>query len=226
MCECDLTKSINVETYKKIIHIIYEEHNNYTKQWIQKQINPYNLGKVCMCDICNVKNGVIISADFIKHIDSYKSELMSLYFDILGRIEKECNINIKGRIKNDDSIMLKIGKKAKQEDGKFPINKCLNDLLGFRIIDSEYGTNIAPLKVYLDDIIKNKKARIRQMKRNNGAYSAYHVYFRGENNYFFPVELQIWDKKDEKSNLASHVIYKKEYTSWPQDYKNTFERSD
>ena len=28
---------INLETYKSIINIIYEEHNNSTKTWLDKQ---------------------------------------------------------------------------------------------------------------------------------------------------------------------------------------------
>lgn len=226
MNECNLDSSISMEIYEKIIHIIYEEHNNITKEWLEQQQTSYNLGKTYMCNICNVHSKSIIVPEFQQYMYSYRNTLFSLYFKILERIQIECGINIEGRIKNEDSIINKIAKKSQELEGKIPVNKCLNDLIGFRIIDAKYDTNIVKLVNYLDDIVGSGKARIRHLKRINGQYNGYHIYFRGMDNKFFPAELQIWDINNEKNNRDSHAIYKKEYTKWVKEYNEYFERSE
>ena len=42
---------INLETYKSIINIIYEEHNNSTKTWLDKQEKTYNLANKNIIDV-------------------------------------------------------------------------------------------------------------------------------------------------------------------------------
>ncbi|MFD3158024.1 hypothetical protein ACFIJ5_14305 [Haloimpatiens sp. FM7330] len=224
---CDSVNNMNIETYEKIVHIIYEEHNKHVKKWINKQTKSYNLKKTCICDVCfNPDNKKSINEEFKKYMDEYIYTLDSLYSNILERIYKECNIFISGRIKNQDSIILKMYKKSNQDSGKFPIVKCLNDLLGFRIIDSQYSGNIENLIECLDKI-KVNGFRIKHLDRINGKYKAHHIYFQGIDNKSFPVELQVWDLKNEKVNLKSHEAYKKEYTMWPYDYKNNlFERGE
>lgn len=222
-----MANKMNLALYEKVINIIYDEHIKATRQWLEdkvnQEINIYNLRKSCICDICNVKG--IILPEFKNYIASYKKDtLISLDFEILVRIHKKCNIFINGRVKNEDSIINKINKKFKQDSGKFSINKCLNDLIGFRIIDSDYDNNIYSLIGYLDKI--KDKCRIRHMKRVNGQYEGYHIYFKGIDNCYFPAELQVWSAKHETINLESHKIYKKEYVDWPQKYKNYFEGSE
>lgn len=226
-CECNSDDNLNLATYERIIHILYEEHNKHTKEWLETQPKTYNLGKTCICDICSSdKNGKIITENFKEYIYSYINSLMSLYFKILERIDNECNISIRGRIKSEESIILKIYNKNNQDTGKFPIEKCLNDLLGFRIIDPKYDENIDSLLMYFDGLAKESKMRIRHLNRLNGEYIAYHVYFRGADNKYFPIELQIWDAKNEAINLGSHESYKKEYTNWPKEYKELLERGE
>ena len=48
------------------------------------------------------------------------------------------------------------------------------------------------------------------------SYIATHIYFENGNT-FFPWELQIWTKKDEKNNFSSHKAYKQDYTRWEMD---------
>lgn len=224
-----MSNKMDLMLYDKVINAIYDEHTEATKQWLEyKKVydkqNMYNLGKVCICDICNVENGILLP-EFKKYIDSYKQNIfVSLGLEILVKIKKTYGVSITGRVKNEDSIINKINEKSKQKLGKFPVNKCLNDLVGFRIIDSEYNNNINNLIAYLNNT--KRTIRIRHMSRINGLYKAYHIYFKGENNFYFPAELQIWDKADEHTNLVSHKIYKREYTSWPQKYTKYFEGSE
>ena len=212
---------INLETYKSIINIIYEEHNNSTKTWLDKQEKTYNLANKNIIDVYTLnKNEEYIELEFKEYMSSYMKTLDELYMKIMLRINEECNLIIRGRVKSTESINLKMSKKAKQDSGKFSINRCLNDLLGLRIIDSNYNKNIVILEEYLNELKDNQNIRIRNLNRENKGYRAYHIYFRGLDNRYFPVELQIWNKHNEDTNLKSHEMYKKEYTSWSHDYKN------
>lgn len=216
-----MTHEINLETYKSIINIIHEEHNNSTKTWLEKQEKTYNLANKNISDVYTLnKNEEYIEPEFKAYMSSYIKILDELYMKIMLRINEECNLIIRGRVKSTESINLKMSKKAKQDNGKFSINRCLNDLLGLRIIDSNYNKNIDILESYLDELKDNQKIRIRHLNRENKEYRAYHIYFRGLDNKYFPVELQIWDKDNEQTNLVSHEMYKKEYTTWSDDYKN------
>jgi ppGpp synthetase/RelA/SpoT-type nucleotidyltranferase len=212
---------INLETYKTIINIIYEEHNKHTKNWIENQVATYNLANKNICDIyTSNENEEYINQDFKRYMSSYLKTLGELYLKIMIRINEECNIVIRGRVKSPESINLKMSKKSKDDNGKFPIYRCLNDLLGIRIIDSNYNKNIELVEIYLNELRDQGKFRIRHLIRENKDYRAYHIYFRGLDNKYFPIELQIWNIENEQSNLTSHEIYKKEYTSWTDDYKN------
>jgi hypothetical protein len=49
-------------------------------------------------------------------------------------------------------------------------------------------------------------------------YIATHVYFK-KDNFSFPWELQIWNKKDEEENILSHKMYKQHYIKWENNNK-------
>lgn len=218
----ELKNSYTFENYKSIIHILYEEHVQYTKNWLEntdKEI--YNLKKTQVKHICSENPEEIdgfIDEKFLSYLDDYRLGLGFLNLKILLRVKKETNLIIEGRTKSDDAILLKLHRKRFEDGGAFPLNKYLNDLLGFRIIDDNYENNIKLLKGYLDELKKQNKRFVHKF-RKNGEYIGYHVYFMGINNYYFPMELQIWDSKNERKNFESHEIYKKDYTYWPKIYK-------
>lgn len=209
--------------YKKIFDIIYSEHSRHTEQWLEDLGSiHYNLKRtqvrhICSSDPDNIEN--FIDDEFLTYLYNYKISLGELYVKVLTRIEAEVNVPIGGRIKNDDSILLKLHRKRFQDDGKFSLNKYLNDLLGFRIIDSNYDENIKWIPKYLDDL-KGQKRRFMHKNREIGKdYKGYHIYFMGMGSSCFPVELQVWSKEHEETNLDSHEMYKKDYTYWPKIYK-------
>lgn len=129
------------------------------------------------------------------------------------------------RVKQHESIINKIKyyQVGKDEQGKISLNKCLNDLLGFRIcIDGfQHGCD------YFDQICGKLKDRyrIKSMDASKGSYKATHIYFYGESNTNFPWELQIWHPNDFESNDESHTHHKQEYVDWASDYKNSFEEN-
>lgn len=216
-------KNYNSNDYKVVLDIIYDSHIKHTGKWLANLgKTQYNLKKTQVRHICssnpnNIEN--FINEDFLYYIDIYKVSLSSLYLEIMNRLKSELGFTIGGRIKNDDSILLKLHRKRFEDDGKFPLNKYLNDLLGFRIIDSNFEQNRDEVEQYIEKL-KEHKWRLRHNYREIGkSYKGYHVYFMGAGSNYFPVELQIWDKKYERMNLESHEAYKKSYTYWPQIYK-------
>ena len=54
---------------------------------------------------------------------------------------------------------------------------------------------------------------------SNKEYVASHLYIK-PSNQLFPWELQIWKKEAERNNLESHKLYKQDYTSWENEYKD------
>lgn len=118
------------------------------------------------------------------------------------------------RIKNENSLQDKIDRYNEQERhnfGRESINKCLNDILGIRIIvngDIDYEW----LKLYLVKKYNNIRCTISNPPGSN--YIAVHVYFGKGDNTNIRWELQIWDETHAKSNEESHRNYKQNYKVW------------
>ena len=124
---------------------------------------------------------------------------------------------IRTRVKDLNSIQYKIDSyKKRYENGEVPLNKCLNDLFGIRIVLSE---NIECEKI--KNMIMVKFPQIKFLERNleDKNYHALHLYFGKKDNYNFQWELQIWDVKHKEQNYLSHHIYKQEYAKWEQENK-------
>ena len=125
---------------------------------------------------------------------------------------------IRYRVKQSESIREKIiyylG--PEHEGGKVSINKSLNDLLGFRIF-------VENLEIIYTNLCKDNEVKNiinRMYMRNKGGYVGLHIYFKNNNNKFFPWELQIWCVDNIKSNEQSHKEHKQKrhYISIPQNY--------
>lgn len=218
-----MKKTYSFREYKLVLDILYEEHSKHTGKWLANNgRSNFNLKKTQVRHVCSSNPDNIdgfINEDFLKYIDDYKFSLGSLYAKILLRLEDEAGLTIGGRIKNDDSILLKLHRKRFEDGGKFALNKYLNDLLGFRLIDSDFDKNITDFSHHIDSLKEQKMRFVHRYREIGDNYKGYHVYFMGVGAMYFPMELQIWDEKQEKVNLASHETYKKDYTYWPQIYK-------
>lgn len=197
--------------YEEIFDIIIEEYTEYCTNWFTKREDPLNLKKIQICNIYSFESQ--LDYKFDEYIHEFKRGLAILYIRIRARIETQLNISSKvtfiGRVKTEDSLFSKIHRKFHEQDGHFPVNSCINDLLGFRIIDPFFNENISEIK-YILEKYKEKGFKVRNLDRINKGYIAYHIYFRLDNTTF-PIEVQIWDKTNEKSNLELHEIYKKGY---------------
>lgn len=120
--------------------------------------------------------------------------------------------NVRTRIKTTNSIQSKIETYAqcKDEAGHVPIKKCLNDICGARIeIDDKYS--FEEIIDYIKSHFSNSAIRVMDASKNG--YRAIHIYFRN-GNFFFPIELQIWYKKDHDANNIAHAEFKQTYVRW------------
>lgn len=201
------------EDLEKLIVAIQRNYDRICDSWKE------NIG-----DSINLKKKLVIHAreesEILNIIVRYRSlindEIVGIMFD-LDTIQF-VNSSITSRVKAQNSIEFKLENYiVNHEDGLIPLKKCLNDLLGVRIvIDDEFTQQ--EVKQYMDKHFPDYKC----IDSSKIDYNATHVYFERGNN-FFPWELQIWKKKDEKNNYISHKEYKQEYTKWEKENKGGVE---
>lgn len=148
------------------------------------------------------------------HVFNYRKFINDNISDILKNIDPSMYSNvINSRVKALNSIQYKIQNyETNHENGKIPLKKCLNDILGFRIIISN-DLDFGKTKKTIEACFPGIKCIISE----RGKYKAIHVYFGNNNNMNFQWELQVWDKIHEKSNLESHAKYKQDYTKWEHE---------
>lgn len=195
----------------RMITYICEQHQKQNEQW--KNSTDYmgiNFKRNLVSHIVenpNIMNNIVKYLSFLSEV-SPEIELDSTAFKISTP---------KMRVKNINSIETKINRyyTSPELNGKSPINKCLNDLLGFRIIiNCDFTHND------IENWINNKynalsTVSLKCTDSSKCGYIATHIYFhkKGDNS-IFPWELQIWKKSDEINNINQHKIYKQEYTVW------------
>ncbi|WP_414055177.1 hypothetical protein [Macrococcus equi] len=208
----------DIKFIKKIISILNQKQNEYTKEFLLKKEEHFHLRK---CQINQVVSGnkdeVSMDYKFHEYIDDYCE---GLHFESL-KIEGEVLDNrFDSRVKQPQSRLSKLltYRFEKKEEGSLSINKCLNDLYGCRIT-MEFD-DIEKLFLILKEEFKDYK-RIKLIISKKYGYEAIHIYTKGENNYFFPWELQIWSTNKEDGNRKSHAIHKQDYLQWTSDLNKT-----
>lgn len=154
--------------------------------------------------------------DFQKLIDLYKVELTQFAAELVDFSTEYSGVRY--RVKQSESIGEKIRYYLgdQHENGKVPIIKSLNDLLGFRIFVQDVDfvhdelKNDTNIKVHID----------RMYMRKKDGYIGLHIYFKNHNNKFFPWELQIWNVRHAELNENLHKEHKqkRKYTSLAKDY--------
>ena len=148
----------------------------------------------------------------------YRSFLLSTNLDsTIGEYERE-EFEIKCRIKVTDSIQSKIERYLNMEhQGRVPVNKCINDIFGIRVIAN---STISHEEICRHVFDTHGLKCIDSSKTNpeNGKliYIATHIYFKN-GNMDFPWELQIWFTENAEKNYASHEQHKQRYTKWSND---------
>lgn len=127
---------------------------------------------------------------------------------------------IESRTKSFNSVIDKIERYKNSErhkNGKTPLNKCLNDLFGIRMI-LDMPISFSVLNEFLTGSIcdiNGIKFYVRDASNSLG-YKATHIIFK-YNNFCFPWELQIWNPENVNKNRKLHKKYKQGYTSWENE---------
>lgn len=200
---------------KRMIIDIFEKMKEYADIFEEKNENRINFKKKRVEDFVDYDS---------MHIKTELTDSIHLFIDIvlLNELvfmeEDDTNLDFRKREKNKRSFYDKLFKYKERKDkqgnkGKYPINKCLNDLLGYRLIiknDITLVTIYEKLKEFIDKTFSNKVSIYNASKLD---YKGLHIYFK-PSNFCFPCELQIWIKKDEKDNVKSHENYKQGYLYW------------
>lgn len=241
-------KTVNLETLKlqdlqkvkpychygdiqKLITEIHELHNSFSASWIEKakklELELLNFNKKQVRHISSVveeRGAFLVDNMFYRLIKSYMNELE--IFTVTSDLEFDyTELDLRTRIKQNESVVnkLKYYRIGKEGKGAFNLNKCLNDLFGIRIIVEDFDHNCKHFKDLCDGLNVEYNNKVRMMNSSKNGYYATHIYFYGEQNNYFPWELQVWNKNDMSSNVTSHASHKQEYTAWAGIYKNSEE---
>lgn len=171
------------------IDFLQKAYNDFYAQYIKLSDEKMNFGLLRVRD---VKNGNLLEKITTNYLNTLN--LIRYYFDTSHLFDAY-------RIKNNASIQQKINMYL----DSIVINKCLNDLLGCRIIlDNHLELN--EIFIFLEQKYRNNNC-IKVLHRENPNkhnYRAVHVYIK-KDNYCLPWELQIWLEKDKIINENEHL---------------------
>lgn len=208
----------NNENLFKVINEIDNVHKQFSNDFINsieiKKEFIYNLRKKSIRNICEET----LDFNFYAYMNNYCDLLNDLSFNPLYESILSNELEVSSRIKEPASIFSKIMhyRKEKLEKGNVFINKCLNDLFGFRIKVPNF-IHSEETVAFLENNIETSSIKVHNSCK--GSYNATHLYFKNGNNKFFPWELQIWNPNDSEENIKSHQLHKQGYAKWPEIYK-------
>lgn len=203
---------------KDFIKFIQEIYSDVTDTWLAESPDKFNLKKTLVSDIQEdtpIYKHILHYHEYLSGFSAYFASRMSFRIGI-------CQTAV--RVKARNSIYYKIrGYKTERHGyGKVPINKCLNDLFGARIILP--GTFLSEqIQAFVSETFQEEGYRCYDSSKME--YRATHLYFR-DGNFTFPWELQIWNACDAAANLASHKKYKQEYITWEKEDEKGGTHSD
>lgn len=197
-----------LEDLEKVILFIQNNYNEINNKWQKNdRYKPLNMKRTKVFDVYK-------SEDLLSYVFSYRNFVGNKSMEFMQKLKfLDIDSSISSRIKALNSIQFKVESYTKyHEEGKIPLKKCLNDLLGIRMIfveDIDYDC--------INQFLKEKFPKLKCIDSQKGNYNAVHIYFGNEDNKNFQWELQLWDKKHEKNNYKSHSIYKQDYVKWEKN---------
>ncbi|KAE9534200.1 GTP pyrophosphokinase [Ursidibacter arcticus] len=143
-----------------------------------------------------------------EHILAYRLNLHESINDYLFRANLY-DVPYFYRVKASESILDKI-ERFKQRSEGYPVNSILNDIFGARIIVS--SEDIEKIMELIDSW-HEKYGLKNWYLRDKDEYVGIHIYFKNSSNFYYPWELQIWDRKDAEKNIQSHIKYKRNFVN-------------
>ena len=198
------------EELDRLINFIQKEYIEFNEKWQKSNYYyKFNLKNNLVCDLLNNEMMLETIFNYREFINENNIQLLMDFKQFNSEISK---VNIRTKTKNSIEFKIK-NYNDNHENGKIPIEKCLNDLFGIRIICSQ--------KLNYEEIInfiKEKHKKLKCIDSSKKDYKATHIYFK-QDNFNFQWELQIWNKEDEINNINSHEKYKQDYVKWEKENK-------
>ena len=192
----------------RLIEFIEVEYQMFCEKW--KNSEGYlkiNLKNNLVSDL--LENEEIMNAIF-SYREFINENNIQLIMDFKEFNTEKAKVNIRAKTRN--SIEYKIRNYIQNhESGKVPIEKCLNDLLGIRIICKDKITYNE-----VKTLVATKDTKLKCIDSTKQDYKATHIYFKYD-NYNFQWELQVWNQEDEINNINSHEKYKQDYVKWERE---------
>ena len=183
----------SITSVKEIISEINRIHAEYSKDYFETgKVQKVNLSKT----IVNVP---------VNHIYNYRLNLHESINDYL--IKATIGIRYFYRVKTRESIDSKI-ERFKAGTDQYPVNNWMNDIFGARIILDE--KTIKEILEVIDGWQEEFGLKNWYLRAKDG-YKGLHIYFKSKSNFYFPWELQIWDKQDIDENIKSHERHKRSF---------------
>lgn len=199
----------SLKSLKTLIDYIQRIYTDVTDEWLKCRGEQINLKRTLVSEV--IPDGTVYRTviEYVRFMNGKNAEIL------LG-LPMECTCRVTARVKAHNSIEYKICsyKTDGHEFGKIPLNKCVNDLFGLRII-LEPPTGFKEIMEFIENKYPGKYRCIDSSKHG---YKAVHLYFK-KDNLSFPWELQIWNCCDVENNFAMHKSYKQEYTTWEKESK-------
>lgn len=193
-CLCKIGIFRMLSKIEKLIDEINKVHLAFSQDY-------FETGKI---EKVNLKH--TLSKVPIEHILAYRLNLHESINDYLYRADLY-DISYFYRVKTSESIVYKIERFNQRSEG-YPVNSILNDIFGARVIvDTE---TIEKIMESLDEW-KEKYGLKNWYLRDKEEYIGIHIYFKNASNFYYPWELQVWDKKDAEKNIQSHRKYKRDF---------------
>lgn len=215
----------------QLVERINQDHSDLSAKWLDLLEDDFLNLKRKRIDHIVHENELIIDPKFLKTVSHYHTyvnlETISIEYEY-----DYYEYDVRTRVKQKDSIVNKMIHYRRKESptgkGIVPINKCLNDIFGIRIIFDHLNHEDETFQSFIESLCSQYK--LRQVKKTEDEYIATHLYFKNEKNHYFPWELQVWSREDAVNNEQSHQKHKskRKYTEWPSVYQksNKPERRD
>lgn len=209
-----------------LMHLINEIgrlHQQFSKDFFVK-CEAYNLKQ---SRVDNVIFAETYDEKFISLVEEYIENISEWVIYLVFESENPL-LDTRFRVKNRGSSLNKL---TYYRHGKvnpsIPLQKCMNDLLGFRIIiaqDFDYRELLNQIQISE----RLETSLFRPYVRTDEEYQGIHIYFKNDNNKYFPWELQIWKKSDTDLNEKAHRTHKekRKYMSWAEMYEGSKHREE
>lgn len=172
------------EFYKDIISLvdfISAEHQRFSQKF-ELTHNLINLGRKRLDDVLSASRR---DEAFINLVKDYVHQVGEWGYSVsIPLVSSALSVRFRG--KSIESTLNKLHYYMVEKEHGIALNKIINDLMGFRII-VDVDINYDSIRKVLEE--ERKSIIFRPYVRRDEGYHALHLYFKNNNNRYFPWEL-------------------------------------